>query len=122
MRIKFEVAYRGVLTAERFYPANTVIDMDDATAQALIEAGRAAATGESVQWGQAPLANGGLIAADPLRWEWIAPLAELGVTTLVGLAGAEIKTLVQVKGIGEKTAARLVAWAQKSLETQGQGA
>lgn len=46
MKIEFLQDYRGVLTAERFYPAGTVLDLDDKEnkgidGKALIKDGRA---------------------------------------------------------------------------------
>ena len=41
MRVQFLVDYRGKLTRENYYTAGTVVEFDAATAQALIDEGRA---------------------------------------------------------------------------------
>ena len=43
MRVQFLVDYRGKLTKETYYTAGTVVEFDAATAQALIDEGRATA-------------------------------------------------------------------------------
>ena len=43
MRVCFLVDYRGRLTRENYYTAGAVVEFDDATAQALIDEGRAVA-------------------------------------------------------------------------------
>lgn len=43
MRVQFLVDYRGKLTKENYYTAGAVAEFDAATAQALIDEGRAAA-------------------------------------------------------------------------------
>lgn len=41
MRVRFVTDYRGVLTAERLYPRDTVADLPAETAEALVRDGRA---------------------------------------------------------------------------------
>ena len=41
MRVQFLVDYRGKLTRENYYTAGTVVEFEPATAQALIDEGRA---------------------------------------------------------------------------------
>lgn len=43
MRVQFLVDYRGKLTREDYYTAGMVVEFDAATAQALIDEGRAVA-------------------------------------------------------------------------------